>query len=130
MRRAPLSLRDALRFATAGVWLVFGVGFKLLGLLPRHRAIVAAIVGAEAAGPVTLLVGAAEALLGLWILSGLRPRTCAAVQTLAIVTMNAIELSVARDLLLAPVAMVCANAAFLAVVWWVALTAPVREPGR
>jgi len=114
----------ALRIANAAVWLLFGVGFKLLGLLPRHRLIVAAIVGDAAATPVTRLIGAGEALIGLWILSGWRPRTCALAQTLAIVTMNIIELSVARDLLLSPLGMLCANAVFLAVVWYVALQRP------
>lgn len=115
-----------LRIATAATWLVFGVVFKLLGVVPRHRLIVAAIVGEAAAGPVTLLIGGAEAMMGLWILSGLRPRTCAAAQTIAIVTMNALELGAARDLLLAPVAMVCANVAFLAVGWYCALRGPAK----
>ena len=121
----PRGVITALRLATAAVWLTFGVVFKLLGVVPRHRAIVAAVVGEAAATPVTLLVGAGETVLGLWILSGRRPRTCAAVQTLAIATMNAVELSVARELLLAPVAMVCANILFLAAVWYAALRAPV-----
>jgi len=120
----PRSTHRALRIANAAVWLLFGVAFKLLGLLPRHRLIVAAIVGEAAATPVTRLIGAAEALMGLWILSGWRPRTCALAQTLAIMTMNAIELSVARDLLLSPVGMLCANAVFLTVVWYVALQRP------
>ena len=115
-----------LRAAIAAVWIVFGVGFKLLGMVPRHRLIVASIVGEAAAGPVTLLVGGAEALLGLWVLSGIRPRTCAAVQTLAIASMNTLELRSARGLLLAPVGMVCANVAFLAVVWYCALKSPAR----
>jgi hypothetical protein len=127
MRRGRLidvaRLRTPLRIATAFVWLVFGVVFKMLNLVPRHRAIVAAIVGDAAAGPVTFLIGAAEATLGIWILSGRRPRLCAAAQTCAIVTMNALELSLARDLLLAPALMVCANTVFLGVVWYCALAA-------
>jgi len=120
----PRSAHRALRIANAAVWLLFGVAFKLLGLLPRHRLIVAAIVGEAAATPVTRLIGAGEALMGLWILSGWRPRMCALAQTLAIVTMNVIELSVARDLLLSPLGMLCANAVFLAVAWCVALQPP------
>jgi uncharacterized membrane protein YkgB len=117
----------ALRIATAGVWLLFGVVFKLLDVVPRHRTIIAAIVGDAASTTATRLIGAAEALMGLWILSGVRPRTCALAQTLAIVTMNVIELSVARDLLLAPTLMVCANACFLALAWYIALRSPVAE---
>ena len=99
---------DPLRIGIAAVWLTFGVGFKLLGLVPRHRLIVARIVGDGMAGPLTIAIGLAETALALWVLSGWKPRACAAAQTAAIVTMNAIELSVARDLLLAPVLMVCA----------------------
>lgn len=120
----PLPVIAALRIATAVVWLVFGVVFKMLGMVPRHRAIVASVVGEAAAGPVTMVIGAAEAVMGLWILSGFRPRLCAAAQTIAIVTMNAVELSVARELLLAPVPMVLANLVFLAVGWYCALHAP------
>jgi hypothetical protein len=116
----------ALRIGTAAVWLVFGVVFKVLDLVPRHRLIVATVLGAAVAGPVTVAIGAAEAAMGLWILSGIRPRLCAAAQTVAIVSMNALELSLAKDLLLAPVPMVCANAVFLAAGWFCALEAPGR----
>jgi uncharacterized membrane protein YphA (DoxX/SURF4 family) len=112
---------DPLRIGIAAVWLVFGVGFKLLGLVPRHRMIVARILGDGLATPATIAIGLAETTLGLWVLSGWKPRACAAAQTVAIVTMNAIELTVARDLLLAPVLMVCANAVLLALAWWSAL---------
>jgi uncharacterized membrane protein YphA (DoxX/SURF4 family) len=115
-----------LRVALAAVWIVFGLVFKVAGLVPRHRLIVAAAVGEAAAGPVTLVVGCAEAALGLWVLSGVRPRTCAAAQTLAIVGMNSVELAVARELLLAPVLMLCANSVLLCAAWWIALNARTR----
>jgi hypothetical protein len=115
------------RIGTALVWLIFGVVFKVLGAVPRHRLIVASVLGGPAAGPVAVLIGVAEAAMGLWILSGIRPRTCATVQTIAIATMNALELSLARNLLLAPIPMVCTNAAFLALVWYCALKAPAAS---
>jgi hypothetical protein len=95
--------------------------FKVLDVVPRHRMIVATVLGATAAGPVTVAIGAAEAAMGLWILSGIRPRLCAAAQTAAIVSMNTLELGLAKDLLLAPIPMVCANTAFLAAGWYCAL---------
>jgi hypothetical protein len=110
-----------LRLATAAVWISFGLGCKLLGLVPRHRLIVAVFVGAAWAGPLTLCIGLAETAMGLWILSGRRPRLCAAAQTSAIGVMNALELTYARPLLLAPIPMVCANAVFLAAGWYLAL---------
>lgn len=114
----------ALRVGTAAVWLVFGLVFKVLDVVPRHRLIVASVLGAGVAGPLTVAIGVAEAGMGLWILSGIRPRLCAAAQTIAIVSMNTLELSLAKDLLLAPVPMVCANAAFLAAGWYCALRTP------
>jgi len=120
-------LITALTLATAVVWLVFGIWFKIFGLVPRHRLIVAAVVGEAAAGPVTVLVGAAETAMALWILSGLRPLACAAVQSIAIATMNALELTLAPDLLLAPGLMVCANTVFLVVVWYCALKVPTTQ---
>ena len=119
-----------LRIGTALVWILFGLVFKVLHLVPRHEAIVATILGSAVAGPVTLLIGLAETTMGIWILSRWRPRICAAAQTIAIVSMNALELSLARDQLLAPLPMVCANSAFLAVGWYLALHTPSepREP--
>jgi hypothetical protein len=114
----------ALTFATAAVWLLFGTWFKVFGMVPRHRKIVATVVGEAGAGPVTVLIGAAEIAMALWILSGLYPRACAALQSIAIVTMNALELSLARDLLLAPILMICANTLFLVIVWYCALKTP------
>jgi hypothetical protein len=113
----------ALRIGTAAVWLVFGFVFKVLDVVPRHRLIVASVLGAGVAGPVTIAIGAAEAVLGLWILSRIRPLLCATAQTAAIVSMNALELTFAKDLLLAPIPMVCANTVFLAAGWYCAFDA-------
>ena len=116
-----------LRIATALVWILFGLVFKVLHVVPRHEAIVATVLGSTAAGPVTLLIGLTETAMGIWILSRWRPRTCATAQTIAIVTMNAVELSLARDQLLAPLPMVCANSLFLAVGWYLALHTPSQS---
>jgi hypothetical protein len=110
-----------LRVGIAGVWLLFGLIFKALGALPRHRRIVARVVGERAAGSVTSLVALAEIAMCLWMLTGRLLPLCAAAQTLLIVAMNTLELRRARDLLVAPVAMVCANGVFLSLGWYVAL---------
>jgi hypothetical protein len=120
-RGLPLTTITAIRIGTAAVWFTFGVVFKIFDAVPRHRLIVASVLGEEIAGPATMLIGAAEAVIGIWILSGFRPRTCAAFQTVALVSMNALELYFARYLLLAPILMVCANIVFLGVVWYGAL---------
>jgi hypothetical protein len=113
-----------LRVAVALVWLVSGLVFKALGAVPRHRAIVARVVGAERAGAVLWSVALGEIGLGLWMLAGRGLPWCMGAQTLAIVAMNALELRRARDLLLSPIGMVCANAVFLSAGWYVALAPP------
>ena len=109
-----------LRITTATVWGIFGV-VKIFDLVPRHRLIVAGILGDAVSVPVTLLIGGAEVAMALWILSGIHPRTCIVVQTMVIATMNALEISMARDLLLAPVPMVLGNILLLATGWYVAI---------
>jgi uncharacterized membrane protein YphA (DoxX/SURF4 family) len=111
----------AIRLATAAVWIVSGFGFKVLGWVPRHEAIVAVFFGAALAGPLTKGIGLLETALGLWILSGRLPRTCAGARTLGILAMNSLEIAFARDLLLAPWPMVLGNSLFLALGWYLAL---------
>src|SRR5262249_46224312 len=116
--RSPLTW---LRIANAAVWLTFGLVFKALNRVPRHREIAARVLGEAAAGAATLLIGLGECLLGVWILSGFALRGCAVVQTVLIVAMNALEIRYARDLLLSPTGMVVANVGLLGIAWWVAL---------
>jgi hypothetical protein len=117
-----------LRWATALVWIVSGLGFKLLGWVPRHEAIVAVFFGSALASPLVKAIGLAETALGLWILSGRLPRLCAAAQTSGILAMNSLEILFARDLLLAPWPMVLGNAVFLALGWYLALAKPLARP--
>lgn len=117
----------ALRAGTALVWLAFGLLAKVLDGVPRHRAIVARVVGVEWAATLTLLVGVFEVLLAVWILSRRLPRWCAAAQTALLLSMNTLELWKARDLLLSPTAMILANAVFLSLAWLIALSTPPRR---
>lgn len=114
-------LIPALRIGTASVWILFGLVFKVLNVVPRHQTIVGTVLGDAVAGPATLVIGVAEMAMGIWILSRWQPRTCALAQTIAIVSMNALELTLAKEHLLAPLMMVCANSVFLAVGWYLAL---------
>jgi hypothetical protein len=117
-----------LRLGTAAVWLLFGLVFKVFQVLPRHETIVAEVLGPVWAGPLTIVIGGCETLLGLWILSRRWPVPCIAVQTAAICTMNTFELLRARDHLLSPVGMVVANGVFLSLGWFLALrTAKMQE---
>ena len=124
---APFDFRSPVAWARIGialVWLLFGLFFKALGAVPRHRQIVARVVGPASAGPVLWLVALAEIGLGSWMLVGRFLPACAAIQTAFIATMNTLELRRARDLLLSPVGMVAANVVFLSAGWYVALATP------
>ena len=106
-------------FAVAAVWLLHGLYNKLLGGSPRHLAIVQAMPGLDgAAGEYVLaLVGAGEIALAAWILTRRAPRACAATQTIALLSMNVLELTYARHLLLWPAGLIPVNAAFLLLAW-------------
>jgi len=111
----------------AAVWLAHGLYDKLLGGSPRHLAIVQRVPGLE--GPagvrVLLAVGIAEVGIAAWMVSRRAPRVCAAVQTTLLLSMNALELRYARDLLLWPAGLVPLNLCFLAAVWIAAADVPL-----
>ena len=83
----------------AAVWLIHGLYNKLLGGSARHLAIVQSVPGLEGVTGERVLtaVGAGEVAIALWVLSGWRPRWCAATQTVALLSMNVLELTFARD---------------------------------
>jgi len=113
-----------LRLGIASVWLLFGLLFKALDAVPRHRTIVARVVGEERAALFLWMVALGEIGLGLWMLAGTFLVACVAIQTVFLATMNALELRHARDLLLSPIGMVSANVVFLSLGWYVALATP------
>jgi hypothetical protein len=115
-----MTLAVTLRVGVGVVWLVFGLLFKALDAVPRHRAIVARVVGEARAGAVLWMVALGEIALGAWMISGVGLVGCMAAQTAMIVAMNVLELRFARDLLLSPIGMVCANVVFLSIGWYVA----------
>ena len=89
-----------LRLMIASVWLLNGIWCKLLGAVPRHEEIVARFFGTGYAHPITLAIGAAETLMGVWVLSAYRKRLNAILQIVVVLSMNALEAIYARDLLL------------------------------
>ncbi len=108
-----------MRFALAAVWLVHGLYNKLLGGSPRHLAIVQSVPGLQGAAGERMLVavGAAEVAIAIWMLSRRAPRWCAAVQTAMLLSMNVLELTYARPLLLWPAGLLPLNLCFLGLVW-------------
>ena len=105
--------------AVAAVWLLHGLYNKLLGGSPRHLAIVQSVPGfaGDTGRLVLTAVGVLEVAIAAWILSKRAPRTCAGVQTAALLSMNVLELTYARHLLLWPAGLLPVNALFLAAAW-------------
>ena len=77
-----------LNYVIAGVWLINGLFCKVLNLVPRHQEIVARILGNEHARLLTILIGVAEIIMAIWILSGIKTRLNAIAQILVIAAMN------------------------------------------
>ena len=128
MRMSSFFTSDAFRIAAqiviGCVWIFHGLYSKILNGIPRHRRIVAKILGDANAGISTRMIGLLEVLLGLWAFTGLQPVGCAAVQTAAIVGMNTLEIWLAGELLISAVGMVILNLGFLTMVWNWALHSP------
>ena len=97
---APATLHRLLTYATAAVWLINGLFCKVLNLVPRHKQIVARILGDQYAPVLTVTIGVSEMLMALWILSRIRSRLCALAQIGLVAVMNSIEFVLAPDLLL------------------------------
>jgi hypothetical protein len=106
-----------LQIVIGSVWVFHGFYSKLLNGIPRHRMIVGKILGDQVAGPAARTIGCLEVLVGVWAYSGFVRVDCAVVQTLAIVSMNTLEIAFARSLLISPLGMVILNLVFLAAIW-------------
>jgi len=111
------------RAAVAAVWLYNGMWCKLLAGCPSHAAIFSTVPAVFA--PVLALLpaalGGAEVALAVWVASGWRRRLAAVIQTALLVSMNAGGLVWGGDAIQEPGGLVVQNAAFLALVWLVAL---------
>ena len=92
--------RKWLTYIIAMVWVVNGLFCKVLNLVPRHQEIVSKILNIKEARFVTLVIGVAETVMALWILSGILTRLNAITQIVIIAAMNALEFVIAPDLLL------------------------------
>ncbi|MGB6191282.1 MAG: DoxX-like family protein [Terracidiphilus sp.] len=108
-----------IRLAIALVWLYQGFWCKVLGGVPRHEAIVAAVpfIGSAAAGSALIALGLLESGIGLWVLSGCWMRQAAIVQTALLAAMNAGGLIWAAHLIPDPAGMVLQNFTFLLLIW-------------
>ena len=88
------------RIFIAMVWLVNGMACKVLNLVPRHQEIVAEILGHQHSRLLTLMIGLAEIVMCIWILSNYRSRLNAITQIVIIGIMNIMEFILVPHLLL------------------------------
>jgi hypothetical protein len=82
------------------VWLANGLLCKIFNLVPRHRQIVAKILGDEYASGLTMLIGLAEVVMAVWVFSRFKSKFNAIVQIVVIAAMNTLEFLLAPELLL------------------------------
>ena len=115
----------AAQITIGSVWIFHGLFSKILDGIPRHRLIVGRILGESHAVAATRFIGLLELLLGLWVFTDWQPVGCAWVQTVALVAMNALEIYLAKELLISAIGMVFLNAGFLSLVWCWAIFTPL-----
>jgi len=89
-----------LSYLIALIWLANGLFCKVLNLVPRHREIVARILGSAHAAELTTAIGFSEIAMAVWIVSGFGTKLNAVTQVIVIATMNSLEFVLAPDLLL------------------------------
>lgn len=97
---SPVKTYRSLTILFSLVWLVNGLICKVLNAVPRHQEIVARILGNEHARLLTICIGLGETLFAIWIFTRIKTKWNAIAQIMLVGIMNAIEFSLAPDLLL------------------------------
>ena len=97
--RSKYSYRG-INYFIAAIWLINGLFCKVFNLVPRHRQIVAGIIGQNHATEFTVLIGIAEIVMAVWILSNFKSKLNAVVQMAVIIMMNILEFILVPHLLL------------------------------
>jgi hypothetical protein len=107
------------RAAIAAVWIYQGLWCKLLGRMPHHQEIVGTVplLTPSRAHRALLGLGLLECLIAVWVLSGIRSREAALLQTFLLVAMNAAGLIWASRAIPDPLGMLLQNFTFLLLVW-------------
>lgn len=108
-----------MRASVAAVWVYEGLWCKILGRVQSQVRVVTAVprLGPLFGAPFLKALGALEVGLAAWVLTGIFPGTCAIVETVLLVLLNANGLLWARRLIHEPAGMVVKNFAFLLLVW-------------
>ena len=82
------------------VWLINGLYAKVLGFVPRHKEIIAKILGGEISFIAVKVIGVLEICMFVWVISRKYSRLAAVTQILIVLTMNILEFILAPELLL------------------------------
>ena len=98
--KPPFLLQNILTYLIAMVWLANGLFCKILNLVPRHEQIVGRILSDEYSRVLTLLIGLAEIVMAIWVLSKFKTKLNAITQMGIVAFMNILEFFLVPDLLL------------------------------
>lgn len=85
---------------SAIVWLVNGLYCKILNQVPRHQEIVEHILHISNGRMLIVVIGIAEVIMSIWIISRWRYKLCTSMQMVVIIVMNTMEFLLAPQLLL------------------------------
>lgn len=110
--------RYSLTLLIAAVWFINGFFCKVLDLVPRHREIVARILGDTYASPLTICIGCLEILMAIWVVTRIKSKLCAITQIIVVMTMNVLEILLTPDLLLFGRLNIVVAIAFVVVVYY------------
>jgi hypothetical protein len=72
----------------------------VFNLVPRHEQIVARILNYNYSRPLTILIGLAEIIMAIWVLTKFKSKLNAVTQMIIVAAMNIIEFILVPDLLL------------------------------
>jgi uncharacterized membrane protein YphA (DoxX/SURF4 family) len=108
-----------IQISVAAVWFYEGFWCKILGRMQSQLQVVKAVprLGPLFGSPFLKVIGVVEVALGVWVLSGIAPGTCAIVETAFLVVLNVNGLLWARRFIHDPAGMVFKNIAFLMLAW-------------
>lgn len=112
------------RIAVALVWVYEGLVAKIIGARPDELAIIGSVpfLPDGAARVVMIMIGSAEVIIAIWVLTARAPRAAAVGQTLVLTGFNTGGLIFGGGEIAEPAHLLVTNFALLALVWLVALT--------
>lgn len=105
------------RLVSAIVWLYNGLWLKVLAVDPHHLEIVSPLANDVGLSPrfALGLIGLAESILAIWILTGWLARCSAVVQVVALIAMNSAGILFGGEAIAHPVGLIVGNLPLVAI---------------